>query len=73
MSKLPSFTPKEVERLILKNGFFLKRQSGSHRTYYKAELHATVVIPFHCKDLPKGTLKSIIKQSRLGIKIFFKK
>ncbi|MDZ4707972.1 MAG: type II toxin-antitoxin system HicA family toxin [Saprospiraceae bacterium] len=36
---------KEVERLLLKAGFYLKRIKGSHRIYFKESTR--IVIPFH--------------------------
>jgi len=30
MPRFSPLKPKEVEKILLKNGFFLKRQTGSH-------------------------------------------
>lgn len=60
-----SYTPKEVEKALRGKGFFLKRQTGSHRIYHHSVTKATVVVPFHSRDLPRGTLRSIIQQSKL--------
>ena len=57
--------PREMERLILEHGWTLKSQEGSHRHYIHPEKTGKVTIPFHCKDLPKGTELSIKKQAGL--------
>jgi len=73
MPRFSPLKPKEVERILLKNGFFLKRQTGSHRIYYNPKTEKIAVVPYHGRDIPKGTLKSIIKQSDLVEELFFKK
>ncbi|MEK7497603.1 MAG: type II toxin-antitoxin system HicA family toxin [Patescibacteria group bacterium] len=72
MPKLPSFKPREIEKVLSKNGFYIKRQVGSHRTYYNPKTNKITIVPFHSRDLPKGTVRSIIKQSGLEEKIFRK-
>lgn len=73
MVKLPSFKPRDLEKILFKNGFIIKRQTGSHRIYHHFKTEKTTVIPYHSKDIPQGTLRSIIKQTGLEEKIFFKK
>ena len=59
---------KEIEKLVINNGWFFVRQNGSHRIYKHETLIGIVVIPFHSsKDLPKGTEQSIFKKA--GIKL----
>jgi predicted RNA binding protein YcfA (HicA-like mRNA interferase family) len=73
MPKLPSFTPKEIEKVLLKNGFLIKRQTGGHRIFYCQGSERVTVVPFHSKDIAKGTVRSIIKQSGLNEDCFKKK
>lgn len=63
MTKLPGVTPRQASAVLLKAGFEFVRQRGSHRIYVKGE--AAVVVPWHGKDLRKGTLRQIIRQSGL--------
>lgn len=65
MPKLPALTPDEVIRILVQNGFELDHQTGSHRVYYNSATKKRVVVPYHRKDLPKGTLNSILKQAGL--------
>lgn len=57
--------PKEMEKIILADGWILKSQVGSHKQYYHPTKPGKVTIPFHCKDLPKATENSIMKQAGL--------
>ncbi|MCD6094341.1 type II toxin-antitoxin system HicA family toxin [bacterium] len=70
MSKLPALKPKEVVKVLEKAGFSFVRQKGSHRIYVKGNIG--IVIPWHNKDLKKGTLRHIVKQSGLTLKDFIK-
>jgi len=73
MVKFPSFKPRNLEKILLKNGFVIKRQTGSHRIYHNSKTEKTTVIPYHSKDIAQGTVRSIIKQSGLNEDKFFKK
>jgi len=68
MSKLPALKPKEMIRILEKVGFSFIRQKGSHKFYLKEDLK--VIIPWHNKDLKKGTLRHIIKQAGLTLEEF---
>jgi len=61
--KLPSLTPKKVIKVLEKNGFILDHSTGSHRVYYHPQKRKRVTVPFHRRDIPKGTLVSILKQA----------
>jgi len=63
LPKLPSITPKKVIKILEKNGFLLDHSTGSHLVYYHPEKRRRVTVPFHRKDIPKGTLMSILKQA----------
>lgn len=53
-------TSKDMERLILADGWVLKSQVGSHRQYKHPTKKGKVTIP-----LSKSTEQSILKQARL--------
>ena len=69
MSKLLSST--EIIHVLLKFGFQLVSQRGSHQKFRK-EGH-TVIVPAPKKEIPIGTLRSIVRQSGLDIGDFFGK
>lgn len=58
-------TPKEMEKVILQDGWYFKSQTGSHKHYMPPTKTGKATIPFHSKDLPKGTEYSILKQAGL--------
>ena len=62
MTKTPSFTAKELAKILEAKGFILKRIHGSHH-YYQHPSGKITVLPMHNKDLPKGTLHGILKQA----------
>lgn len=57
--------PREMEKLILADGWVFINQEGSHKNYTHPTKPGKVTIPFHGKDLPKGTENSIKKQAGL--------
>jgi len=63
MPKLPALTPQQVIKILERRGFILDHSSGSHRLYYHPTTKRRVTVPFHHRDLPKGTLISILKQA----------
>jgi predicted RNA binding protein YcfA (HicA-like mRNA interferase family) len=63
MPKLPILTPKEVMKILEKNGFVLDRIKGSHHVFYNPNNFKIVVVPMHKKDLPRGTLLEILRQA----------
>ena len=58
-------TSKDMEKLILADGWIFVKQKGSHRQYVHPVKNGKVTIPFHFKDLPKGAELSILKQAGL--------
>ena len=71
--KLPVVSSKEVLKILVKYGFKKVRQKGSHISLHKKESDKTflVVVPLK-KMLKKGTLLSIIKQSKISKKEFIR-
>ena len=68
--ELPVLKPKQVVAALEKAGFEVRRQTGSHVIMYKAGIHYPISIPQHPGDLPKGTLRAIIRQAGLTTKQF---
>ena len=61
---------REIVRILLSNGFGLKRQDGSHRQYegYVDGRRRLVTVAFHGEneDVRPRTFSSIIRQSGLS-------
>jgi len=72
MTRLPACTPEMVIRVLERAGFFLDHSTGSHRYYRHPERPGIVTVPFHRRDLKRGTLLAIIKQTGLTGEGFLK-
>ena len=63
---LPKITAKEIIIILEKLGFYLARQSGSHKIYKNTE-GKRATVPFHAgKILHPKVLKSIIKDANIN-------
>jgi predicted RNA binding protein YcfA (HicA-like mRNA interferase family) len=69
VSKLPRVSGRECVRALEKAGFFVRRQEGSHIILRRSEPFAQLVVPDH-KELDRGTLRAIIRQSDLSVEAF---
>lgn len=65
MPQIPSFKPRELIKKFEKAGYIIDRQKGSHVILYHPKEGKRLTIPLHVKEMPKGTLLSIIKQAGL--------
>jgi predicted RNA binding protein YcfA (HicA-like mRNA interferase family) len=66
MPRLPVCTPTDVIRALNKAGFFMDHSTGSHRYFRHPSRPGIVTVPFHRRDLKRGTLKSILDQAGLS-------
>lgn len=65
MSKLPLISAKELIKILLKLGFQLKRQKGSHKFFQHSDGRTTVVPDHANENIDRGLLNRIIKQDLL--------
>jgi len=66
--RLPRLTAREIVAVLIKVGFVLSRQSGSHQIY-KNKDGKRVTVPFHTnKILHPKVLKSILRDADLDEK-----
>jgi len=66
MPKLPVFKPKELIKKLGKIGFIKDHQTGSHIVMYHRKTKRRATIPYHLRDLPKGTLNSLLKEAGIS-------
>jgi predicted RNA binding protein YcfA (HicA-like mRNA interferase family) len=71
MSKLPRISGRACIKALGKVGFYLKRQEGSHIILRRDDPFAQVVVPDH-KEIDRGTLRAIIRQTGLSVDEFTK-
>ncbi|HRK95262.1 MAG TPA: type II toxin-antitoxin system HicA family toxin [Rhodospirillales bacterium] len=66
MTALPVVRPEAVIRALERAGFIVERVKGSHHALkHPDKPHLHVTVPFHKRDMPRGTLRAIIKQAGL--------
>jgi len=69
--RLPVLKPKEVIRALQRAGFFIHHTTGSHHILKHQERpQLRVTVPFHNKDLKRGTLAAIIKEAGYSVQEF---
>lgn len=74
MTKFPVLTAVQVIRGLKKAGFVFDRQAkGSHEVWYNPVTKRRTTVPNHPgSDIPKGTLKAILKQAGLSVEEFLR-
>lgn len=60
-------TPRKLISALVHHGFVLKRTHGSHHLFQHPVTKRRALVPLHTKDIPKGTLHDILKQSGLSM------
>ena len=65
--KLPSLNARQVISALVRHGFTLDRQSGSHAVFIHPD-GRRVTVPIHGKrDLGKGLLRQIMRDAELAV------
>jgi predicted RNA binding protein YcfA (HicA-like mRNA interferase family) len=63
MRKLPAIKPRQIIRFLEQHDFILDHTTGSHYVYYHPTSRRRAVVPQHNRDLPKGTLMSLLREA----------
>ena len=72
MSKLPLISGTEAIKALIKLGYAVDHQTGSHIILrQQQEPHRRLTVPNH-KEIAKGTLRAIIRQAGLTVEEFTK-
>ncbi|MFQ9875749.1 type II toxin-antitoxin system HicA family toxin [Waltera sp.] len=58
-------TSQEMIKLLLKNGFAIISQNGSHVKLKNTDTHKTVIVPLPLQRHKKGLEQAILKQAGL--------
>jgi predicted RNA binding protein YcfA (HicA-like mRNA interferase family) len=71
--RLPSVQSKQAIRALERAGFIVDRIAGSHYILkHPDKPMLRVTVPFHNRDLKRGTLQSIVKQAGFTNEEFLK-
>ena len=62
MSRLPLIAAKDLITILLRLGFELKRQKGSHKFFQHKDGRTTVIPDHGTEQIDRGLLSKIIKQ-----------
>ncbi len=68
MTGLPVVSPRQLIRALERAGFFVHHIRGSH--YYLRHPDKPgilVTVPYHGRDLKRGTLRSILRQAGTSV------
>ena len=69
--KLPALKPHLLVKALNKLEFYETRQTGSHIILANKNVKKIISVPIHGnKDIKKGLLRSIIRQTNLTVKDF---
>ena len=67
MTGLPVLTPRQLIRALRRAGFVLHHVRGSHHYFRHPDRPGILVtVPFHNRDLKRGTLRAILRQAGLS-------
>jgi len=70
MERLPRITAVEVIKALKKAGFFLARQSGSHKIF-KNKAGKRVTVPYHSgKSIHLKVFRSILRDAGISVENF---
>jgi predicted RNA binding protein YcfA (HicA-like mRNA interferase family) len=71
MAKIKILSGPEVCKILVENGFSNVRQRGSHIVMQKKLPGTTITVPVpNHRELDRGTLRAIIRQSHLDRELF---
>ena len=63
MKGLPIETPRQLIHALERAGFFVHHVRGSHRYLRQPDKAVLISVPYHNKDLKRGTLSAILRQA----------
>lgn len=64
MSPLPVMSGRKISRILVRLGWEIARQRGSHIILVKSGHPATLSVPDH-REVARGTLRSLIRKAGL--------
>ncbi len=71
MPKLPRISARKMLQVLLRAGFYVHHQKGSHvNLRHPIKTHLHLVVPQHGGDLAPKTIKSVIVQAEMTVEQF---
>ena len=73
MSILPVLTSAKIIQALLRGGYVVVRQVGSHlQLKHPKDPRILVTVARHGRDITRGTLASILRQAKLSVEEFLR-
>lgn len=72
MSIIPILTPRQILLLLLKAGFKILAQKGSHIRLKHPATGKQTTVAMHAKDLSRSLITKILKQAGISIQEFLR-
>ena len=69
MPKLVPISHRELARKLRRAGY-IEIRTRRHPVYYLAEKDLTIPVPSHPGEVPKGTLRAIVREMEISIEEF---
>ena len=63
MTRLPSLRPRQIVSALERCGFTVIRITGSHYQLFNERTRRHTTVPYHNRDLPRGTVAAIVRQA----------
>jgi predicted RNA binding protein YcfA (HicA-like mRNA interferase family) len=71
MPRLPRISARKMLQVLLRAGFYVHHQKGSHvNLRHRTKAHLHLVVPQHGGDLAPKTIKSIIAHAEMTLEEF---
>ncbi|MFC1616030.1 type II toxin-antitoxin system HicA family toxin [Patescibacteria group bacterium] len=62
-----NLTARKLIKILNNHSFHFIRQNGSHALNKNFRTNRKVIVPIHNKDIPKGTVKAILRDADINI------
>jgi predicted RNA binding protein YcfA (HicA-like mRNA interferase family) len=72
MSKLPVVSAKGLEKILLKLGFEITRQKGSHRLYKHPDGRYTTIPHHQGEDISRPLIRAILREIDLDVEEYIR-
>jgi predicted RNA binding protein YcfA (HicA-like mRNA interferase family) len=63
MTRLPSLKPRQIVSALEHCGFTVIRITGGHYQLFNEQTRRHTTVPYHNRDLPRGTVAAIVRQA----------
>jgi predicted RNA binding protein YcfA (HicA-like mRNA interferase family) len=73
MGRLSGFKYRQVARKLRSFQFtFVRQGAGSHEVWRHSGTGLVIVVPHHSREMPEGTLRSILRQAGIEVDEFLR-